>query len=113
MWKTSALARGEPSDFSLLLRDVATEDELETLSTEELHDRASHWALRHGDVRFFWRLMRALPAAEAAAGEDEQLHDDIQSVYGRFNDLRHSAEGDVGELMRPMYIDYLLKHPKA
>src|SRR4051794_27681681 len=39
----------EPSGFPLLLPSVATEDELQALSTDELHDRASHWALHHGD----------------------------------------------------------------
>ena len=36
-------------------------DELEALSTEELHDRAVKRAERHLDVKFFWSLLQAIP----------------------------------------------------
>ena len=36
-------------------------DDLDALSTEELHDRAVARAERHLDVRFFWRLLQAIP----------------------------------------------------
>jgi hypothetical protein len=92
---------------------VATREELEALSSEELHDRATKHALRHANVRFFWRLMEALPAAEASVGDLSEAHDDIQSIYGRFDDLRESAKPGVADALRPLYIEYLLTHPNA
>ena len=91
---------------------MATRDELEALSSEELHDRATQHALRHANVKFFWNLLRALPAAEASVGEMDEARTDVQSLYGRLNDLRHSGEGDVAEALRPFYVDYLEKHSK-
>ena len=97
----------------LTLPSVATREELEALSSEELHDRATKHALRHANVKFFWRLMQSLPAAEAAAGKFDDVHDDVQSLYGRLDDIRESGEGDVAEALRPLYIEYLVDHPKA
>lgn len=87
-----------------------TREELEELSSEELHDRAVHIAARHADVRFFWRLLRALPAAEAAAGEIEEAESDVQSLIGRLDDLRDSGHGPVADNLRPLYIEYLAEH---
>jgi hypothetical protein len=92
---------------------MATREELEALSSEELHDRATRHALRHADVKFFWRLLEALPAAEAAAGELDEAWTDVESLYGRLDDLRDSGEGEVADALRPLYLEYLLEHPKA
>jgi hypothetical protein len=89
---------------------VPSREELEALSSEELHDRATSHALRHANVKFFWQLLRALPAAEASAGELDEAHDDIQSLYGRLDDLRRSGEGEVADNLRPLYVDYLAEH---
>jgi hypothetical protein len=89
---------------------VADRDQLDQLSSEELHDRATQHALRHANVKFFWNLLRALPAAEASVGEMDEARTDVQSLYGRLNDLRHSGEGEVAEALRPLYLDYLEKH---
>jgi hypothetical protein len=93
---------------------VATrEEELEALSSEELRERAVKYARRHADVKFFWRVMEVLPAAEAATGDLDEAHDDVESVYGRFDDMRELAKPEMVEALRPFYIEYLLKHPKA
>ena len=98
----------------LTLRSVATrEEELEGLSSEELRERAVKYARRHADVKFFWRLMQLLPAASAATGDLDESHDDIESVYGHFDDLHESAKPEVADALRPLYVEYLLKHPKA
>jgi hypothetical protein len=89
---------------------VANREELEKLSSEELHDLATQHALRHANVKFFWDLLRALPAAEAAVGEIDEARSDVNSLFGRLNDLRHSGEGEVAEALRPLYLDYLEKH---
>ena len=90
---------------------MATRDELEALSSEELHDRATQHALRHANVKFFWNLLRSLPAAEAAVGELDEARTDVQSLYGHLDDIKDSGEGDVADALRPLYIDYLEKHP--
>jgi hypothetical protein len=89
---------------------VPTREELEALSSEELHDRAVDLAKHRADVRFFWRLLRALPAAEASVGEIDEARSDVQSLYGHLDDLRHSGEGEVADALRPLYVEYLAEH---
>ena len=50
----------------------ASPEDLEALSSRELHDRAVRRAVHHLDVAFLWRLLKELPAGEAAA---KDLHD--------------------------------------
>ena len=87
--------------------------ELEQLSTRELHDRALRRAERHLDVRFFWSLLRLIPAAQAASGDEGEADYDIQSSKGLIYDALHSGDGRLGEALRPLFIDYLRKHPDA
>ena len=89
------------------------DESLETLSTEELHDRAIAHAERHLDVRFFWSLLEVIPAAETASGDEGEGKYDIQSSKGLIWDALHSGEGRLGEALRPLFIDYLRKHPDA
>ena len=96
--------------FALLLRFVATREELELLSSGELHDRATQHALRHANVKFFWDLLRALPAAEASTGDVAEAWTDVQSAFGHLNDLREAGEGEVADALRPLYIQYLVDH---
>jgi hypothetical protein len=88
----------------------AAPDALEELSTEELHDRAVKRAERHLDVKFFWSLLQAIPAAEMARGDEGEADYDIQFSKGLIKDALHSGEGELGELLRPLFIDYLRKH---
>jgi hypothetical protein len=80
---------------------------LEALSAKELHDRAIAQAARSVDVGFFWRLFQALPAAEAAVGEQDEAEQDVMTLRGKLNDLTHSGEGELAEALRPLYVDYL------
>ena len=89
---------------------MADRTELEQLSSDELHDRAMKVAVRHADIRFLWRLLRALPAAEAATGDLDEAKTDVQSLYGRLNDLRQLDRPEIEEALRPMYVDYLAEH---
>jgi hypothetical protein len=88
-------------------------DLLEELPTRELHDRAIHRAERHLDVKFFWSLLELIPAAEAASGDEGEADFDIQSSKGLISDALHSGDGKLGEALRPLFIDYLRKHPDA
>ena len=88
-------------------------EDLEALSTKELHDRAVRRAERHLDVKFFWSLLRLIPAAQAASGDEGEADYDIQSSKGLIYDALHSGDGKLGEALRPLFIDYLRKHPDA
>ncbi len=91
----------------------AASDGLEALSTGELHDRAVKRAERHLDVKFFWSLLQAIPAAETARGDQGEADFDIQFSKGLLKDALHSGEGELGDLLRPLFVDYLRKHPDA
>ncbi|HEY4997464.1 MAG TPA: hypothetical protein VII03_05665 [Solirubrobacteraceae bacterium] len=91
----------------------ATADTFEELSTQELHDRAIHRAEKHLDVKFFWSLLQMIPAAESLSGDEGEAEYDIQSSKGLISDALHSGDGKLGEALRPVFIDYLRKHPDA
>jgi hypothetical protein len=86
------------------------DDALEQLSSQELHDLAVSRAKRHLDVRFFWDLIQTLPTAEAGAGELQEAETNILRLSAHVDDVTEAGEGEVAELMRPFYIDYLRKH---
>jgi hypothetical protein len=86
---------------------MPTREELEQLTSKELHDKAVHRAKTHLDVKFFWRLMEALPIAEAAAGEVDKAEMDLQSTVAHVDDITDAGEGETAELLRPLYVDYL------
>jgi hypothetical protein len=83
---------------------------LDALSAKELHDLAVRYALRHLDIPFFVRLMQALPVAEAAAGEIDQAEADAMTLRAHLDDVTDAGEGEVAELLRPLYVDYLREH---
>jgi len=87
-----------------------TRDELDALSSRELHDLAVRRALHHVDVEFLWELLRAIPAAEASEGHSIESGRDISKVTALLGDAIDSGEGDVAEALRPLYLDYLVKH---
>jgi hypothetical protein len=85
--------------------------DLESLTSRELHDMAVRRALHHGDVRFLWELLRAIPAAEASEGDIGESEADATKVSALIADAYGSGEGEIAEALRPLYIDYLTKHP--
>jgi hypothetical protein len=89
---------------------MPTREELESLSTKELHDRAVDRAQRHVDVGFLWDLVRALPVAEEVAGDDQHSKIDIARPLALLNDLFQADEGELGQALRPLYVDYLEEH---
>jgi hypothetical protein len=93
--------------------DPHTTDDLDKLSTRELHDRAVHRAEKHLDVKFFWSLLEIIPAAEAARGDVGEADFDIESSKGLIKDAVHSGDGELGEALRPVFLDYLRKHQDA
>jgi hypothetical protein len=83
--------------------------DLEQLSSRELHDLAVRHARRHADIRFFWQLMEVLPAAQAAAGDLREAEADVAQMSAHLNDITDAGRGEVAELLRPFYIDYLTR----
>jgi hypothetical protein len=90
----------------------STED-LQALSTRELHDRAVHRAERHMDMKFLWSLLKTIPAAELVSGDVGEADYDLESTKGLISDAVHSGDGALGEALRPLFLDYLRKHPDA
>lgn len=86
--------------------------ELNRLSSQELHDRAFRHAEHHIDLKFFWDLVEMIPIAEVAADKvgnaEEDVHDPRLQVLDA---IRESPE--LMDALRPVYIDYLMKHPDA
>jgi hypothetical protein len=93
---------------------VSTREELERLSSKELHDRAIRVAERRLDVGFLWQLIKAIPVAEAAAGDLRESEADVAvgDLVPLIHDFIHSDEGKLADALRPMYLDYLEKHEK-
>ena len=89
---------------------MSDDDRLDALSSQELHDRAVRYALRHLDLPFFVRLMEALPVAEAAAGDLDGAEADALTLRAHLDDVTDSGQGEVAELLRPMYLEYLREH---
>jgi hypothetical protein len=83
---------------------------LDRRSSQELHDLAVSHAKRHLDARFFWDLMRVLPAAEAAAGDMNAAETDVMRLSAHVDDVTESGQGEVADLLRPFYLDYLTRH---
>jgi hypothetical protein len=88
-------------------------DDLDQLSTHELHDRAVRRAEKHLDVKFLWSLLEMIPAAEMASGDVGEADYDIESSKGLISDAIHSGDGALGEALRPVFINYLRKHSDA
>lgn len=91
---------------------MPTAEDLERLSTKDLHDRAFALARHRLDVRFFWNLLEAAPAAEAAAGHVGEAQADILSFSERVADIVDPDSAEEADAFRPIYIEYLLKHER-
>lgn len=88
-------------------------NELESLPAHELHERAVRYAVRHGDLGFLWDLLKVIPAAEAASGHTTESANDLSKLSALLSDAIAAGEGKLGEALRPVYIEYLRRHPDA
>ena len=89
---------------------MPTRPELESLTSQELHDRATRLAWRRLDVSFLWDLLKTIPEARAATGDDDRSESDIMRPLALLNDLVDADRGDLADALRPLYVDYLLEH---
>jgi hypothetical protein len=84
--------------------------ELDALSTEELRQRAFAKARQHGDVRFFWSVVRHLPHADDAESLDGSLGAvgaTIDDAVALWRELTGHGYGESEPLLRAAFIDYL------
>ncbi|TCJ99867.1 hypothetical protein [Nocardia alba] len=86
---------------------MADDQDLEKLSSKELHDRAVKTAVRHGDVKFLWELLKSIPAAQAEAGDLGESSADIKYVVPMLDDYFHAGDGKLADVLRPTYLQYL------
>jgi hypothetical protein len=87
-----------------------TADDLSTLPTKELHDRAMDLARDRHDIGFLWDLLRAIPAAAAATGEVDRAEFDLFHGLSLLREFTHAGQGEVADALRPFYIEYLTGH---
>ena len=65
-------------------------------------------AIRSFDVGWLWRLIRAVPVAEAAAGHLGEAETDAVSLTALLTDVISSGdEQEVADNLRPLYLEYL------
>ena len=86
--------------------------DLEGLTAQELHDRATRLAWRRLDVAFLWHLLSTIPEARAAVGEEDRSEIDILRPLALLNDLVDADRGELAEGLRPLYVDYLVEHER-
>ena len=53
--------------------------------------------------------MEALPAAQAAAGDLREAEADVAQMSAHLNDITDAGRGEVAELLRPFYLEYLTR----
>jgi hypothetical protein len=83
----------------------------EQTSTEDLRESAVELARQRWDVRFFWRLLGLIPAAEAVAGNREASEASVAQASGfLYEALSSESDPGVQEALRPVYIEYLTEH---
>ncbi len=68
------------------VRPMTDRDTLEALSSQELHDRAVHRAVRRLDIGFLWQLLREIPEGEAVAGHTDQTAADVTQLSAMIDD---------------------------
>jgi len=86
-----------------------TFDELDALTTVQLRHRAFQLARERHDLKFFWDLIRMVPAAEEAEGRPDKLATDVEGVRTWLDDFL-TPDHAVLEAMRPVFIEYLSAH---
>ena len=86
--------------------------ELERLSSQQLHDRATRLAWRKLDVAFLWDLLKTIPEARAAIGDEARSRTDIMRPLALLNDWIDADQGELADALRPLYVDYLETHER-
>jgi hypothetical protein len=81
-------------------------EQLDQLSTRELHHRAVSTAEHRHDLKFFYQLVEYFPMAEVVASADRDEEQAAHQIAGKLRELVPGG-GRLDEALRPIYIDYL------
>lgn len=88
--------------------------DLDALSTDDLRHQAFELAEQRHDLRFFWDLVRHLPASADVASEDASagnITGSITETIGLVRELFGGGDfGGVEPMLRAHFIDYLRTH---
>jgi hypothetical protein len=87
---------------------VITREDLDSLTSAQLHDRAIGSAKAGKDIEWLWHLLRSIPAAEGAVGDLDESGMDVAATVSAINGYLRADPG-VSDTLRPQYIDYLLE----
>jgi hypothetical protein len=88
-------------------------DELDSLPTEELRERAFGLARERRDVRFFWSVFEHLPHADDAEAQESDLGSigaTVEDAIGLWREFSGRGYGENEPLLRAAFIDYLRRH---
>jgi hypothetical protein len=88
---------------------VITREDLETMTSRDLQDRAIGTAKAEGDLDWLWHLLRSIPTAEDEVGDLENSGMDMPSTVSAINGYTR-ADRDLPDTLRSQYVDYLLEH---
>jgi hypothetical protein len=89
---------------------MITSDDLETLTSRQLHERAIDLAKVGGDLDWLWHVLGSIPSGEGQLGELDDSGLDVASVISAIN-TRIRVDLAAQEILRPQYVAYLLEHP--
>jgi hypothetical protein len=88
---------------------VITREDLETLTSGDLHDRALGMAKAGGDLDWLRHLLLSIPATEGEIGDLEDSEMDVAGTVAAINGYAR-ADRDLSDALRPQHVDYLLEH---
>ena len=88
---------------------MVTREDLETMSSRDLHERAIVTAKSERDLDWLWHVLRSIPAAEGEVGDLEDSGMDMASTVSAVNSYIR-ADRDLPDTLRSQYVDYLLQH---
>jgi hypothetical protein len=88
---------------------MITGEDLETMSSRQLHERAIDLAKAKGDIDWLWHLLGSVPGAGEQLGDLDDSGLEIASLVTAINGYIR-ADLSVEDALRPRYVDYLLEH---
>ena len=89
---------------------MITSDDLETLSSGQLHDRALDLAKAEGDIDWLWHLLGSIPATAGELGELDESGLDMAGLISAINGYVR-ADRAAHDTLRAQYVEYILEHP--
>jgi hypothetical protein len=87
---------------------MITHEDLDSLTSAQLHDRAIGSAKAGKDIEWLWHVLRSIPAAEGAVGDLDTSGMDVAATVSAINGYLR-ADPAVSDTLRPQYIVFLLE----